>query len=112
MYSMYACNMNFLGSLMIVLTIISTSFLGEMAASHAPSTDIGVSVTEAMLDDHTQCCGDTKDLAQSCHVLLGLVPALVAVHVAPESSSMALTISETLLTGIEPTGILDPPRAV
>ncbi len=104
--------MSFLRLLMVVLIILSTSLSGAMAASHAQLSDMNVSVMETMSVDHTQCCGDTKDLAQSCHVLLGLVPALVAVHVAPESSSMALTISETLLTGIEPTGILDPPRAV
>jgi hypothetical protein len=104
--------MNLIVSLMIVLTIISTSFSGAMASSHAPSTDNDVSVTEVMLEDHTHCCVDTKNFTQSCHVLPGLIPALVTVQVAPEFSGMTLTVSETLLIGIVPSGLLDPPRYV
>ena len=104
--------MNFLRSLMIVLTVMSTSFSGAIAASHAPSTDIGVSVMEAMSGDHTHCCENTTELAQSCHVLPALVPALVMGSAAPEFSRIELSESVTLLTGIKPSGLLDPPRSV
>jgi methylmalonyl-CoA mutase cobalamin-binding subunit len=100
--------MSLLRFLMIVLTVMSTSLAGAMAASHAPSADIDVNVMTAMSGDHTHCCEDTTDLAQSCHVL----PALVMGGIAPEFSGMELSETGILLTGIKPSGLLDPPRAV
>jgi hypothetical protein len=104
--------MSLLRFLMIVLTVMSTSLSGAMAASHAPSADIDVNVMTAMSGDHTHCCEDTTDLAQSCHVLPALVPALVMGGIAPEFSGLELSESGTLLTGMEPSGLLDPPRVV
>jgi hypothetical protein len=97
---------------MIVLTVLSTSLSGAMAASHPPSAGRNVNVMTAMSGDHTHCCEDTADLAQSCHVLPALVPALVMGGIAPEFSGMELSESGILLTGIRPSGLLDPPRAV
>jgi hypothetical protein len=104
--------MSLLRFLMIVLTVMSTSLSGAMAASHAPSADIDVNVMTAMSGDHTHCCEDTTDLAQSCHVLPALVPTLVMENIAPEFSGMELSEPGTLMTGIKPSGLLDPPRAV
>lgn len=98
--------------LLIVLMTFSASLSGAMESGHAVASDSDHAVMEHVADDQPVCCTDNTERAPSCHVLPAIVPVEALDGVAPDCSETAYARIGLLLSGIEPSGILDPPRAM
>ncbi len=93
--------------LTIILIVLSTSLSGAMAASHAGTADMTV-----MSVDHESCCEGSMQQSPSCHAVPAIIPTMTMSWAAPEAMQSVTFELAILLTGTEPSGTLDPPRAV
>jgi len=98
--------------LLIVLMTFSASLSGAMEAGHAVASNSDHAAMEHVADDQPICCTDNPERAQTCHVLPALVPVAAFGGITPDSSETAYARIGLLLNGIEPSGLLDPPRAM
>ena len=98
--------------LLIVLMTFSASLSGAMEARHVVVSDSDHAAMEHAADDQPVCCTDNRERAQTCHVLPAIVPVEALDSVAPDCSETAYARIGILLSGIEPSGLLDPPRAM
>ena len=98
--------------LLVVVLTLSTSLSSAMDLGHMPVASHDHAAVEAMADDQPLCCQDSTERAQTCHALLALLPTLAVNNTAPATGEDVFCASGLLLTGIEPSGPLDPPRAV
>lgn len=104
--------MNLVRLLLIVLMTFSASLSGAMEAIHAVASDSDHAAMEHAANDQPVCCTDNPERAQTCHVLPAIVPVEALDGVAPDCSETAYAQIGLLLSGIEPSGLLDPPRAM
>ncbi|WP_299734100.1 hypothetical protein [uncultured Tateyamaria sp.] len=98
--------------LLVVLLTLSTSLANAMDAGHMPVSDHELATVEAMEDAQPLCCHDSTERAQTCHALMALLPTLTLSGTAPVAGADVFCTSGVLLTGFEPSGLLDPPRTV
>jgi hypothetical protein len=91
--------------LLVMLLTFSTSLSNAMDAGHMPVSDHTHATVEDMADAQPLCC-------QTCHALLALFPTLTLSCTAPVAGEDVFCTTGVLLTGFEPSGPLDPPRAV
>ena len=98
--------------LLVMLLTFSTSLSNAMDAGHMPVSDHTHATFEDMADAQPLCCQDSTEHAQTCHVLLALFPTLTLSGTAPVAGEDVFCTTGVLLTGFEPSGPLDPPRAV
>ncbi|MEL6959655.1 MAG: hypothetical protein AAGL89_11965 [Pseudomonadota bacterium] len=98
--------------LLVILLTFSTSLSNAMDAGHMPVSDHKHATVEGMADAQPLCCQDSTERAQTCHALLALLPTLTLSGTAPVAGEDVFCTSGVLLTGFEPSGPLDPPRAV
>ena len=97
---------------LVILLTFSTSLSNAMDAGHMPVSDHTHATVESMADAQPLCCQDSTERAQTCHALLALLPTLTLSGTAPVAGEDVFCTSGVLLTGFEPSGPLDPPRAV
>ncbi|WP_222869546.1 hypothetical protein [Roseobacter fucihabitans] len=90
----------------------SASLSGAMEVGHAFASEADHAAMEHAADDQPVCCTDNPERAQTCHVLSAIVPIEAFDGVAPDCSETAYARIGLLLSGIEPSGLLDPPRAM
>ena len=102
--------MAFVRILLIILTGFSASFSGAMEVGHPVASEANHATMEHVADEQPDCCTDTTESTQSCHVLPALVPAVAFDGNAPDCSKTAYSSVGFSLRGIEPSGLLDPPR--
>ena len=98
--------------LLIVLMTLTASVCAAMDGGHATALEHDHTSPMTVADDHPVCCSDSTERMQNCHVLPALVPASDFGVPEPVSCGNMLFGSGLLLTGIEPSGPLNPPRAV
>ena len=98
--------------IMVVILTLSASLSGAMDAGHMPSTDHNHAAAEIMADEQPACCQDSSERTQTCHAVPALLPASELASLPPSSVEDIVCASGLLLTGIQPSGPLDPPRAV
>lgn len=98
--------------LMVVILTLSASLSGAMGVGHMPATDHNHAAAEMIADEQPACCQDSTERTQTCHLLPALLPATEQANTTPLSGEDAICASGLLLTGMEPSGPLDPPRAV
>jgi len=98
--------------LLVMLLTFSTSLSNAMDAGHMPVSDHTHATVEDMTDAQPLCCQDSTEHAQTCHTLLALFPTLTLSGTAPVAGEDVFCTTGVLLTGFEPSGPLDPPRAV
>ena len=98
--------------LLVILLTFSTSLLNALDAGHMPVSDHTHTTVEGLADAQPLCCQDSTERAQTCHALLALLPTLTLSGTAPVAGEDVFCTSGVLLTGFEPSGPLDPPRAV
>ena len=98
--------------LLVMLLTFSTSLSNAMDAGHMPVSDHTHAIVENMADAQPLCCPDSTKHAQTCHALLALLPTLTLSCTAPVAGEDVFCTTGVLLTGFEPSGPLDPPRAV
>ena len=98
--------------IMVVILTLSASLSGAMDAVHMPSTDHNHAAAEIMADEQPACCQDSSERTQTCHAVPALLPASELASLPPSSVEDIVCASGILLNGIQPSGILDPPRTV
>lgn len=98
--------------LMVVILTLSASLSGAMDAGHMPATDHGHAAAEMMADNQPACCQGSTERTQTCHALPALLPVTELASTAPMVGEYAFCAYGQLLTGTEPSGHLEPPRAV
>ena len=98
--------------LLLMLLTFSTSLSYAMDAGHVRVSDHTHASVEDIADAQPLCCQDSTECAQTCHALLALLPTLTLSGTAPVAGEDVFCTTGVLLTGFEPSGPLDPPRAV
>ncbi len=98
--------------LLIVMLMFSATFSVAMEAGHAANFDSEHAVAETMSDDMPACCDDSTERGQTCHVLPALLPGAEGHSTGPITGEDVFAAAGLLLTGIEPSGPLDPPRVM
>lgn len=98
--------------LLVIVLTMSTSLSSAMGAGHMIIPDHEHATVEAIADGQPLCCQDSMERTQICQFLLALLPALTLSDTAPVTGEDAFCTSDVLLTGLEPSGPLDPPRAM
>jgi len=104
--------MSLIRFIMIVILTLSTSLSAAMDAGHMPSSDHDHAAVEMMADEQPACCQDSTERTQTCHAVPALLPASEPTSTPPFAAEGVVFASGILLTGIQPSGLLDPPRAV
>jgi len=104
--------MYFIRFLAIVILTLSVSLSSAIDAGHAPTVDHDHAAAEVMADEQHVCCQESTESTQTCHALPALIPATELASTAPVTGENVFCASHILLTGIEPSGPLDPPRKV
>jgi hypothetical protein len=91
---------------------LTASVSGALDAGHATAMEHVHAGALDVTDDQPLCCSDSTERTQNCHVLPVLVPAS-DLHVSEPASREDVSFgSGLLLTGIDPSDPLDPPRMV
>ena len=98
--------------LLVVLIALSASVAGPMDAGHAAVAEHSHAAMDDMADDQPFCCSESTERSQTCHAVPALLPAAGDHDDAPATCEDVFIAASLLLTGIEPSGPLDPPRAV
>ncbi|UWR24655.1 hypothetical protein [Sulfitobacter sp. S190] len=98
--------------LLVVLVALSASISGAMDAGHAAVVEHSHVAMDEVADDQPVCCSESSERSQTCHALPALLPGAAGHHNdAPATCEDVFTAASLLLTGFEPSGPLDPPRA-
>lgn len=98
--------------LLIITLAISASSSGAMAASHAGLAEPDHQIMKMDTDHLMPCCETGTERASSCHVLAAYLPGADLQQAAPLSGEVVFAAAYVLPTGFEPSGPLDPPRAM
>ncbi|QFU07216.1 hypothetical protein PARPLA_01265 [Rhodobacteraceae bacterium THAF1] len=98
--------------LLVVVVTLSASVFGVMDAGHAAVVEHSHMTMDKATDDQPICCSESSERSPTCHVLPALLPGADLNDVAPTAWEDLQMGAVPLLTGIEPSGPLDPPRAV
>lgn len=98
--------------LLVVLLALSASVSAAMVASHTAVVGHNHTAMDNATDKQPACCSESTDRTQTCHVLPALLPGADR-HDAALATCEDLAIGVGLiLTGVEPSVPLYPPRAV
>lgn len=103
--------MGFVRLLLVALVALSASVSGAMDAGHMAAPEHSHAATDQLTDDQPVCCSETTERSQTCHALPALLPGAGHHDDAPATCVDVFVAASLLLTGFEPTGPLDPPRA-
>ena len=63
-----------------------------------------------VVEDQIVDCLEASEQTQTCHALLALLPGEFLHEAKPMSCEVVIIRSVLLMTGIQPSGPLDPPR--
>lgn len=97
--------------LLVIMVALSASVSGAMDARHALAAGNSTTFMEHSADDQPVCCSESTERSQTCHALPALLPGAGNHDDAPATCDNVFIAASLLLTGIEPSGPLDPPRA-
>ena len=97
--------------LLVVMVALSAWVSGAMDADHVAVAEHSHAATDQVADDQPVCCSESSERSQTCHALPALLPGAGHHDDAPATCEDVFTAASLLLTGIEPSGPLDPPRA-
>ncbi|KQI69184.1 hypothetical protein AN189_06350 [Loktanella sp. 3ANDIMAR09] len=98
--------------LLVVMLALSASVSGAMDAGHSAATEHRHATVNEIADDQPVCCSDSAERSQTCHALPALLPVAGLQDTAPATCGDVFVTASLRLTGIAPSGPLDPPRAV
>ena len=101
--------MSLIRLLLVVLVALSPSLSGAMDASHTGTVEHNHAAMGEVVDDQPICCLETTEHTQTCHTLLALLPGADLYETAPATCEDVIMGPGMLLTGIKPSGLLDPP---
>ncbi|GHF09107.1 hypothetical protein GCM10016455_32510 [Aliiroseovarius zhejiangensis] len=98
--------------LLVVMVALSASVSAAMDAGHAAVVEHSHAAMDDMADDQPVCCSESSERSQTCHALPALLPGAGQHDAAPATCEDVFFVAGLLLTGIEPSSPLDPPRVV
>ncbi|WP_223427675.1 hypothetical protein [Tateyamaria pelophila] len=98
--------------LLVAILALSASVSGAMDARHATVMEHSKMAASEVIADQPVCCSESSERSQTCHVLSALLPGADHDDTAPATCQDMSFGGGLLLTGFEPSGPLDPPRAV
>lgn len=98
--------------LLVVMIMISASVSGGMDAGYMAAVEHSHASVGEVADGQPVCCSESFEGAQTCHALSALLPGADLNDTAPATCEDVSIVADLLLMGIEPSGPLDPPRAV
>ena len=98
--------------LLVVVVALSASASGAMDAGHMAGLEQSHETMGDSFDHQPVCCSESSERMQTCHALPALLPEANLHEAAPATCENVPIGAGLLLTGIEPSGPLDPPRAV
>ncbi|MEJ6391219.1 hypothetical protein [Gymnodinialimonas ulvae] len=96
--------------LLVVLVALSASISGAMDAGHAVVVEHSHAAMNDVADDQPVCCSESTERSQTCHALPALLPDAGHHDDAPATCEDVFIAASLLLTGIEPSSPIDPPR--
>lgn len=82
-----------------------------MATAHVHAADHEMAAMDTLSGETEHCCETGTDGMQSCHLMIAVVPTLTPNAVIPRTGRAITFGSGLVLSGVEPSGPLDPPRA-
>ena len=97
--------------LLVVVTTLAASVSGAMDAGHMAVVQHGHTPSSEVAAHQPICCSESSERAQTCHGLPALLPGADLNDAVPATGEDVFIVSGMLLTGIEPSDLLDPPRA-
>ncbi|WP_299960867.1 hypothetical protein [uncultured Roseobacter sp.] len=97
-------------TILIVVLTLTASLSGAMGMDHMSMTEHDHVAMESIADEGPVCCDESTERGQSCHVLPAVLADAGGEVSAPETSDALFFRSGLLLTGLDPSGPLDPPR--
>lgn len=97
--------------LLVVLVALSASISGAMDAGHAAVVEHSHVAMDEVADDQPVCCSESSERSQTCHALPALLTGAGHHNDAPATCEDVFTAARLMMTGIEPSSLLDPPRA-
>lgn len=103
--------MSLIRLLLVVIVALSASVSGAMNAGHITVAEHSHAAMVDVADDQPVCCSGGTERTQTCHVLPALLPGADLHDASPAGCEDVAFGTGLLLTGIEPSGPLDPPRA-
>ncbi|MEL6452748.1 MAG: hypothetical protein AAFQ19_15950 [Pseudomonadota bacterium] len=104
--------MCFIWLVLVIMVALSASVSDVMDAGHMADIEHSHAAISDVADDLPGCCSEISERTQNCHGLPALLPSSHLHDAAPATCQDVFIAANLLLTGIEPSGPLDPPRAV
>ncbi|WHZ38524.1 hypothetical protein [Sagittula sp. MA-2] len=95
---------------LVVLVALSASISGAMDAGHAAVVEHSHVAMDEVAGDQPVCCSESSERSQTCHALPALLPGAGHHDDASARCEDVFVVASLLLTGIESSGPLDPPR--
>ena len=95
-----------------VMFALSASISGAIGTSHVDFAEHNHAAMGEVVEDQIVDCLEASEHTQCCHALLALPPSEFLHGATPMSCEVVIMRPALLLTGIQPSGPLDPPRLV
>ena len=93
-----------------VMFALSASISGAIGTSHVDFAEHNNAAMGQVVEDQKVDCLGSSEHTQTCHALLALLPNEFLHGATPMSCEVVIIRPALLLTGIQPSGSLDPPR--
>lgn len=97
-------------TILVVVLTLTASLSGAAVMDHVQNTAIDHAAMADTGDAGPQCCDDSTERGPSCHMLPAVLTDTGHQAIAPPTGDALRSRSGVLLTGLEPTAPLDPPR--
>lgn len=103
--------MALLRAVLLVFLVLTTAVAGGASTGHA--ADAHEQYHDVPLaDDEPQCCSESTERGQSCHLTVALLSPLESSLGGWDARRLVFTNSHSTLNGINPPGPLEPPRTL
>ncbi|MEQ8658836.1 MAG: hypothetical protein RIC24_16155 [Hyphomicrobiales bacterium] len=96
--------------LLIVVLTLSASISGALGAGYSVMQDHDHTAVESVENDPLTCCDNGVERAHSCLTMPAMFEGAGAYYNAKPLPDALFDTCELMLTGIQPSGPLDPPR--
>ena len=98
--------------LLVVLMTLTACASVAMDAGHAAIMEHSHAAVIEAAEDHPVCCSESAESSMTCHLIPVLLPVTDLQWPTPAACEEVMFGQSLLMTGIELSGPLDPPRAV
>ena len=104
--------MNLIRIILVALLVLSATLSGAMDAGHGAAGDHHHAAADTLSHTDLQCCDDSTERGQSCHLMPAVLADAGMLVTNPEVDSDTFGMGHRLPSGINLSVPLDPPRVV